>query len=190
MELLLATANVGKAREFEQMLAADFVVRAVDPRIEETGKTFTDNAILKATALSLQDRQSLVIADDSGLEVDSLGGAPGIFSARYAGANASDADKVAKLLRELGGKHDRRARFRCVIALARDGKLVRTFEGAVAGVIVDLARGTNGFGYDPVFQPDGCDKTFAELPSEVKNRISHRARAIEQLRACLQTARA
>lgn len=179
MELLLATGNAGKAREFEEMLGRDFVVRAVDPRVEETGTTFAENAILKALALSRQDRQSLVVADDSGLEVDSLGGAPGIFSARYAGSNP---ENIEKLLRELAGKAERGARFRCVIALARAGELRATFDGAVEGAIVDLARGTNGFGYDPVFQPNGFDKTFGELPAEAKNEISHRARAIGKLR--------
>ena len=186
MELLLATGNAGKAREFEQMLGGDFVVRALTHAVKETGKTFAENAIMKAIALSSQDRHLLVVADDSGLEVDSLGGAPGILSARYA---ESDADKVAKLLRELADERDRRARFRCVIALARDGALLATFEGAVEGVIVDLARGKNGFGYDPVFRPNEFELTFAELPPEVKNGISHRARAVEKLRRFLETLR-
>ena len=125
------------------------------------------------------------MADDSGLEVDALGGAPGIYSARYAGENASDEQNIDKLLRELTRRNVRRsrsARFRCVIALARDGKLLGTFEGVVEGVIVDLPRGERGFGYDPIFVPKGFDKTFGELSDEIKNRISHRAKAIAALR--------
>lgn len=189
MELLLATGNADKAREFEEMLGRDFVVRPINSDVEETGATFAENAILKALALSRKDRQSLVLADDSGLEVDSLDGAPGIFSARYAGANATDEENIAKLLRDLAENSDRRARFRCAIALARDGELLATFEGSVEGVIVDLPRGENGFGYDPVFRPNGIDKTFGELAAEVKNQISHRAAAIEKLSRYLLSAR-
>src|SRR4029077_4195478 len=120
---------------------------------------------------------------------DALGGAPGIYSARYAGDNATDKDNVAKLLGELRRRsvpsHERSARFRCAIALAHAGKLLGTFEGVAEGVIIDLARGTGGFGYDPIFVPEGFDKTFAELPAETKNRISHRARAIASLREYL-----
>ncbi len=189
MDLLLATRNAHKTREFSHILGEEFQISDLSgltiPPIEETGRTFAENATLKALAVS-QDRHLLVAADDSGLEVDALGGAPGIFSARYAGANASDRENVAKLLRELSGKRERSARFRCVIALARDGELVRTFEGTVEGVIVDLARGEGGFGYDPVFQPNGSDKTFGELRAEIKNRISHRAKATAQLREFLR----
>jgi XTP/dITP diphosphohydrolase len=196
MELLLATGNAGKAREFEQMLGGDFNIRAVDPLMEETGASFAENAILKALAVARLVAPSrcdgrtaqravatLVIADDSGLEVDSLGGAPGIFSARY----ASGGDNIERLLRELADKRDRAARFRCVIALTRGGEVLATFEGVVEGVIVDLARGRGGFGYDPVFQPNGFDKTFGELPGKIKNQISHRARAIKQLAEFLRT---
>jgi XTP/dITP diphosphohydrolase len=151
------------------------------PEIRESGMSFHENATLKALAASRQ-LASLVIADDSGLEVDALAGAPGIYSARYAGANATDTDKINKLLRELARvratKHRRRARFRCVVALARNGDLLGTFEGTVEGRITGEARGDSGFGYDPIFVPDGFDQTFAELPREVKNAISHRAKAI------------
>jgi XTP/dITP diphosphohydrolase len=123
-----------------------------------------------------------VIADDSGLEVNDLGGAPGIYSARYAGANATNSEKIDKLLRELVRvrvtDHGRRARFRCVVALARNGDLLGIFEGKIEGKISDTARGDSGFGYDPIFIPDGFEQTFGELPEEVKNTISHRAKAI------------
>jgi XTP/dITP diphosphohydrolase len=192
MDLLLATRNAHKTREFAEILGEEFRMSDLSgltiAAIEETGRTFGENATLKALAVS-QDRHLLVVADDSGLEVDALDGAPGIFSARYAGANATDAQNIEKLLRELAGKRDRTARFRCVIALARSGDLLGTFEGAVEGVIVDLARGGGGFGYDPVFQPEGFDKTFGELPAATKNQISHRARAIAQLAQFLQTQR-
>jgi XTP/dITP diphosphohydrolase len=129
---------------------------------------------------------SLVIADDSGLEVDALGGAPGIFSARYAGENAGDVPNVNKLLRELRKRNiateKRSARFRCVIALAQNGKLLGVFEGFVEGKIVDPPRGSGGFGYDPIFEPKGFDQTFAEMAPEMKNKISHRGKAIAALR--------
>ena len=146
--------------------------------------SFEENAKLKALAASRQ-LPALVIADDSGLEVEALGGAPGIYSARYAGANATDRDKIDKLLRELArlrAKGDeRRARFRCAVALARNGDLLETFEGIVEGRIADEARGGSGFGYDPIFIPEGFEQTFGELPTELKNTISHRAKAIRAL---------
>ena len=192
MELLLATRNAHKTREFAQILGSDFQIRDLSdsnvPPMQETGDTFEKNAVLKAVTVS-RDRHLLVIADDSGLEVDALGGAPGIYSARYAGENASDEQNVVKLLRELAARNPsdarRSARFRCLIALARDGKLLDTFEGIVEGTIVDLSRGERGFGYDPIFRPKGFDKTFGELSAEIKNRISHRAKAIAALREAL-----
>jgi XTP/dITP diphosphohydrolase len=188
MELLLATRNAYKRREFAELLGDDFEISdlstSAGPPIEETGDTFMENAVLKAVVAS-QDRQLLVAADDSGLEVNALDGAPGILSARYAGDNATDRANIDKLLRELEGRSERSARFRCVIALARGGKSLGTFEGRINGIIVDPPRGENGFGYDPIFVPNGFDKTFAELPSEIKNQISHRARAIRALRAGL-----
>ena len=127
----------------------------------------------------------LVAADDSGLEVDALDGAPGIYSARYSGRDATDEQNVDKLLSELARRNvpasKRTARFRCVIALARSGELLNTFEGIVEGVIIDRPRGERGFGYDPVFVPKGFDRTFAELPAETKNEISHRAQAVRKL---------
>ena len=189
MELLLATRNRHKTREFAEVLGVGFEVddlsNAATEHIDETGKTFAENATLKAIAAS-EDRHLLVIADDSGLEVDALDGAPGIYSARYAGECATDSQNVGKLLRELKNVTNRTARFHCVIALAQDGKLLGTFEGAVEGEIVDLPRGANGFGYDPVFQPKGFAQTFAEMAPELKNKLSHRASAIAALREALR----
>jgi XTP/dITP diphosphohydrolase len=191
-DLILATRSAHKSREFRELLGDDFNISDLSsyPAIEmpdETGATFAENAILKAITVS-KDRQLqnwFVVADDSGLEVDALGGAPGIYSARYAGEPASDGANIDKLLRELGNVATRSARFRCVIALARAGNVLGTFEGLVEGEIVDPPRGTGGFGYDPVFQPVGFQKTFAEVASESKNRISHRANAITRLRKAL-----
>jgi len=190
--LLLATRNSHKTREFSEILGGEFVVRDLSgetnaPAIEETGSTFAENAILKAVGISRQF-PGLVLADDSGLEVDALNGAPGVYSARYAGPAANDHDNIQRLLSELRGcslAGPPSARFRCVLALARDGELLDTFEGAVEGTIVDVARGDAGFGYDPVFQPAGLTKTFAELSPVEKNRISHRAQAIRLLRNAL-----
>jgi XTP/dITP diphosphohydrolase len=191
-QLLLATRNGHKTREFSEILGAEFVVRDLStapdaPVIEETGATFGENAILKAVGISKQF-SGLVVADDSGLEVDALGGAPGVYSARYAGPEATDDDNLGRLLSELRGRSVERApsaRFRCVLALAHDGEVLDTFAGVVEGTIVDGPRGDGGFGYDPVFQPSGLTKTFAELSVAEKNRISHRARAIRLLRDVL-----
>jgi XTP/dITP diphosphohydrolase len=194
IRLLLATRNAHKTREFAKILGEGFEITdlcgATDvPEIEETGSTFAENATLKALGAS-QGREGLVVADDSGLEVDALDGAPGIYSARYAGEKASDQTNVEKLLRELARQSTakRTARFRCVIALARDGKLLGTFEGIAEGAIIDPPRGRDGFGYDPVFLPNGFDQTFAELPSQTKNEVSHRGRAARKLVAYLNTA--
>ena len=191
-QLLLATRNPGKTREFAEILGEDFAVRDLSaesglPLIEETGATFAENATLKAVATS-QLFPGIVVADDSGLEVDALNGAPGVYSARYAGEGASDKENLAKLLAELAKSPASRpytARFRCVLALAKEGSLLETFEGVVEGIIVGAPRGSAGFGYDPVFQPTGFSQTFAELASAEKNRVSHRGRAIQLLRAAL-----
>jgi XTP/dITP diphosphohydrolase len=187
LHLLLATHNAHKTREFAQILGPDFEVsdlsrRPEVPKVEETGHTFEENAIAKAVAVSRM-LDGLVVADDSGLEAASLDGAPGIYSARYAGDAATDEENVSKLLAELAGKaRDRTARFRCALALARQGKLLAVFHGEVPGSISDRPRGTKGFGYDPVFIPQGYEETFAELGEELKNQISHRALAIKKLR--------
>lgn len=161
------------------------------PEIAETGRTFEDNAKIKAMTVSQLFPNEVVIADDSGIEVEALNDAPGVLSARYAGEKATDEENVQKLLRELrdksvaGNGSLSKARFVCVIALARGAKIIRAFRGEVAGDIVPEPRGKNGFGYDPVFQPVGYDKTLAELAREVKHRISHRAHAAEKLRVFL-----
>jgi XTP/dITP diphosphohydrolase len=189
IELVMATRNTHKTREVQHILGPEFKVRDLGAYpeisdIRESGTSFEENAKLKAIAASKQ-LPDLVIADDSGLEVDALGGAPGIYSARYAGANATEEEKIDKLLRELariGATDDARgARFRCVVALARKGNLLGSFEGTVDGKIFDKPRGNRGFGYDPIFVPEGFEQTFGELPAEVKNTISHRARAIRAL---------
>ena len=191
-QLLLATHNPHKTREFSEILGNEFLVRDLSaepdaPEIDETGATFAENAILKAVGIS-QRFPGLVVGDDSGLEVDALKGAPGVYSARYASLGAKDSDNIARLLSELHKLSIERsysARFRCVLALARDGELIDTFEGVVEGAIVEPPRGTGGFGYDPVFQPAGLAQTFGEIVPEKKNRISHRANAIRLLRAAL-----
>ena len=189
IELVVATRNRHKTREIQHILGPEFKVRDLGAhpdisKIHESGTSFEENAKLKALVASRQ-LPALVIADDSGLEVDALGCAPGIYSARYAGANATERDKIDKLLRELervrATDDRRRARFRCVVALARNGDLLGTFEGTVEGRITDKARGDSGFGYDPIFIPEGLKQTFGELPTEVKNTISHRAKAIRAL---------
>jgi XTP/dITP diphosphohydrolase len=192
-QLLLATRNAHKTREFADILGPEFAVRdlsadAETPIVDETGETFAENAILKALPISKRFPDLVVVADDSGLEVDALHGAPGIYSARYAGPNATDRENVTRLLSEVRRSGDSppfAARFRCVLALARGGKLTQTFEGVAEGTIVDAPRGAGGFGYDPVFQPEGSRQTFGELAAEEKNRTSHRARAIGLLRAVL-----
>jgi XTP/dITP diphosphohydrolase len=189
IELVVATRNRHKTHEIQQILGPEFKVRDLGAHpdiseIRESGTSFEENAKLKALAASTQ-LPALVIADDSGLEVDALGGAPGIYSARYAGANATDTDKIDKLLRELervrATDDRRRARFRCVVALARNANLLETFEGIVEGTIANEVRGDYGFGYDPIFIPEGFEQTFGELPKDVKNTISHRAKAIRAL---------
>jgi XTP/dITP diphosphohydrolase len=190
--LLLATRNAHKTREFSEILGADFMVtdlsRVSDaPEVEETGSTFAENATLKAVAIS-NWFDALVVADDSGLEVDALEGAPGVYSARYSGPAATDEQNIGRLLAELrrcSAQPPITARFRCVLALAEAGKLLATFEGAVEGTIVQPARGGLGFGYDPIFQPVGSAVTFGEMSAEQKNAISHRAQAIQSLRVAL-----
>ena len=186
MELVLATRNPHKTREFRELIGTGFGIKDLvsSPEImmpEETGGTFEENAILKATTISNR-LGDLVIADDSGLEVDALHGAPGIYSARYAGEKAGDIANVDKLLRKLRSAGNRSARFRCAIALARAGEILQTFEGVVDGEIVERPRGSNGFGYDPVFRPDGFAETFAEMAAPLKNKISHRGKAVAALR--------
>jgi len=188
-QLIVATRNRNKTREIQQILGPKFELRDLTAcpgisEIVENGNSFEENAKLKAIAVS-KELSGLIIADDSGLEVAALGGAPGTYSARYAGNKATDKENVDRLLEKLariGAQRDqRRARFRCVLALARNGQMLGTFEGIADGAIVDQPRGSRGFGYDPIFVPNGFGHTFAELPVELKNGISHRAQAIRAL---------
>lgn len=191
-ELLVATGNRGKLRELELLLRpyvekiyslADFP--DLPPTIED-GATFRDNAIKKATAAASATGKP-TLADDSGLVVDALGGAPGVFSARFAGEGATDAENNARLLRDLVGIPPKRrtASFRCAAALCfPDGDRV-VFEGELNGVLLKKPRGTEGFGYDPLFLVPEYGKTLAELPLEVKNRISHRSIALAKMIQCM-----
>ncbi|MCA1639861.1 MAG: XTP/dITP diphosphatase [Acidobacteria bacterium] len=189
MQLLIATKNAGKIKELSQFLA-DLPVnlRSINefPNVieaEETGATFAENAALKAQSYALQTG-FWALADDSGLEVEALRGAPGIFSARYAGENATDEEKIAKLLRELNSTQDkqRRARFVCAMAISNEkGEIKFLTEGVCSGQIALTTSGINGFGYDPIFIPDGFEQTFGELSGEVKREISHRARAAKKI---------
>jgi XTP/dITP diphosphohydrolase len=195
LTLVTATANPDKAAEIEEILGAsggvELLPRPVDvPEVEETGTTLVENARLKAAAL-VSATGTAAIADDTGLEVEALDGAPGVWSARYAGEGATYADNVAKLLRELAQRPDRggarRARFRSV-AFVRfpDGREVWR-EGIVDGTIAEAPRGEGGFGYDPVFVPDGGDgRTFAELGADEKHAVSHRGRAFRALADALR----
>jgi XTP/dITP diphosphohydrolase len=188
-KLLIATNNRGKLAELADLLAGmrvDLVSLADFPEIpdvEETGRTFDDNARLKAGTYALKTGL-MALADDSGLEVEALDNRPGVFSARYGGALASYPDKMKKLLGELAatGDKERRARFVTAIAVADPGgEILFTAEGVCAGTIAQAPRGFGGFGYDPLFVPDGYEMTFGELSAHVKRKISHRARAFQQI---------
>lgn len=191
-ELLIATGNSGKMKEFAALFAESGVrlyslkdFPALIPAVED-GKTFRENALKKATAASRQTGLC-VIADDSGLCVDALGGGPGIFSARFAGEGCGDEANNLKLLRELAGVPSelRSAVFRCVIAFCTPEGVEASFAGELRGFILERPSGHGGFGYDPLFMVPEFAQTVAELPHEVKNRISHRGRAAEELRAYL-----
>lgn len=188
-ELIIATQNAHKAAEIAAILPPGCSIRTLAdfPELsapEETGRSFAENAAQKALALS-ERVEGWVLADDSGLCVDALGGSPGILSARYAGQHGDDAANNRKLLAELAalpGLAPYSARFVCAMCLAKGGRVQAEFLGELAGHITLHPRGTNGFGYDPLFIPAGyAGSTLAELPAEVKNGISHRARALEQL---------
>jgi XTP/dITP diphosphohydrolase len=193
MHLLVATNNDHKVKEIRGILA-EFSLPLLTPaeigglpELPETGSTFADNAAEKALAAAkfAAGRGRIDVwafADDSGLEVAALGGAPGVYSARYA---PTDPERIARLLAALGNHADRRARFVCVIALADADRLLASFRGEVCGTIADAPHGAGGFGYDPIFVPDGYDRTFAELGSAIKDRISHRARALQAFREYL-----
>ena len=185
-KIVFATNNAHKLEEVAAILGNGYEVLSLreigcDADIPETSDSFAGNALQKATYVKEHYGYDC-FADDSGLEVDALGGAPGVYSARYSGGG-SEAN-MDKLLHNLTGKSERGAQFRTVIALLR-GEHTQLFEGIVRGTIIEERRGAGGFGYDPIFIPDGYTHTFAELGSEVKNRISHRAKAVEQLAAYL-----
>ena len=193
--ILVATGNPGKVREYKELLASLSVPLEITfpaqegllMEAEEWGESFEENARIKALAFS-RASGLLTLADDSGLEVDALGGAPGVRSARYAGPDASDTDRYGKLLDALKevGPEKRGARFRCVVALAQPDGAVYTATGTCEGHIAFAPRGTHGFGYDPVFVVEGCGgQTMAEIAPEEKNRISHRARAVMAARPVL-----
>lgn len=192
--LLIATANKGKLKEFQAALAEAGIetlgLDSLDDRtqVDETGSTFEENARLKAEQYSL--RSSLpVLADDSGLEVDALNGEPGVLSARYGGEGYDDPGRNQLVLQRLEGVPDARrtARFRCVLALARAGQTLATFEGTVEGRILHEQRGTNGFGYDAIFFHDGIGRGFGEITLEQKQALSHRGQAIRKLLVALKS---
>jgi len=190
--LLLATRNRGKAVELCALLAGENLVletladRPDLPEVEETGKTFDENARLKATAAA-RATGLWALGEDSGLEVDALDGAPGVYSARYAGTHGDDAANNARLVRELAGKADRRARFVCCLALARpDGSVVATSRGTCEGRIAEAPAGTSGFGYDPLFVPESGTATLAQLESREKSLLSHRGQALRSLLGLLR----
>lgn len=191
--LLIATRNPGKLREYEQLLAGlPLSLTCLDKEgiiheVEETGESFSENAIRKAQQYA-RISGLLTLADDSGLEVDALGGEPGVHSARYAGPGADDADRYRLLLERMQGVpwEGRGARFRCAIAIAEPGGKTYTSEGTCEGIIALAPQGGHGFGYDPVFYLPEHDRTMAQLPPEVKNRISHRARAAQEARSTLE----
>ena len=189
IRVLVSTRNAHKIGEIRAILGDRFEVLDLSgvpsmPEVEETGSTFEENATLKAVEASLHF-EHWVIADDSGLEVDALGGAPGVISARYAGPQAKDADNNALLLKNLAEvtDADRTGRFQCCIVIARSGRKMAAFSGAVEGTLLREERGPGGFGYDPLFVPDGFTETFAELPASTKNQLSHRSRALEKAAA-------
>ena len=183
MRLLAATGNKHKLEEIREILAPHGfeILGAADvgglPEVVEDRDSFEGNAMKKALETAIA-KGCPCLADDSGLEVDSLGGAPGIYSARYAGIQGDNAANRQKLLQELADRRDRRAHFTCVIAVATPQGPLGTVRGEVQGRIIESERGTGGFGYDPLFIPDGYDRTFAELPGEVKHALSHRGNAL------------
>jgi XTP/dITP diphosphohydrolase len=192
--LLVATWNTHKTKEIGQILGSGWNIRdltsLVDaPKVKETGSTFAENAALKAVAIS-ESFAGLVLADDSGLAVDALNGEPGVYSARFAGEEATDAQNRLKLIGLLKTLPAREfpARFQCEMVLASQGQIVGSFSGTVEGIVVPCERGDHGFGYDSMFIPAGHQQTFAELPAEIKNSFSHRARALAKVVAFLENA--
>lgn len=189
MHLLFATQNKNKVKEIQSLVGEKFLIQTLtdigfEDDIEETGKTLQENALIKARIIFEKTGKN-VFADDSGLEVDALKGAPGVHSARYAGNQKDDLKNIELLLENLDSFENKKARFKTVIALIINKKEF-FFEGIVNGRIIHTLRGMNGFGYDPIFVPDGYSQTFAEMSLEEKNKISHRAKACHQLAKFLQ----
>ncbi len=187
LPLVIATRNRGKTAEIRELLA-DFPIEIKNlddfgpiPEVEEDGQTFDDNAYKKAS-FTARVLGLPALADDSGLMVDALDGAPGVYSARYAGEEATDADNTEKLLREMTGKENRKAAFMCVISLAVPTGAALTYEGRCEGTITEAPAGTAGFGYDPVFYYPPLEKTFAQMTSSEKNQVSHRGKALQEFR--------
>ncbi len=183
MELIFATHNNNKVKEVAQILPSYLSMKSLTDigffdEIEETGKTFEENALLKAKTIFEKTGKN-IFADDSGLVIEALNGAPGVYSARYAGTG-KDEDNIAKALKELDGKTNRKAYFISIFCLILNGKEY-FFEGRIDGTISTEILGENGFGYDPIFIPDGFSKSFAQMSAEEKNAISHRAKAVEKL---------
>ena len=182
--VFLATRNKHKTKEIQAILGNDFTVNDATqveglPEIDESGTTFEENSKLKAEGIS-HHINGIVLADDSGLEVDALDKAPGVFSARYAGIECNDDENTALVLEKMRGYSNelRSARFRCVLAVAERGVTIAVFEGAVEGILASERRGDGGFGYDPIFMPLGYNMTFGELSADIKNALSHRSRAL------------
>lgn len=192
MKILIATKNIGKVKEFQSMFEdlGHEILSLTDiegsPDVEETGTTFEENAILKAETISHQ-MNIPVIADDSGLEIDALEGKPGVYSARYAGLQKSDEDNMSKVLAELQDVPDtqRSARFVCALAFAMPNKKTIVVKGECEGKILREKRGSEGFGYDPIFYVPHLDRSMAELAKEEKNKISHRAVALKELKSLI-----
>ena len=191
IKTILASGNAHKLGEFKSLLSGtQFELVAANsfggmPSVEESGETFRENALLKALAIKAMVPSDFgVLSDDSGLEVDHLQGAPGVYSARYAGTNATDAENVEKLLDVLKDVPNdlRTARFRCVLCWLNETGAAHYFEGTCEGRILDQARGGSGFGYDPIFVPQGYEQSFGELGESIKSKISHRALALRQFR--------
>jgi XTP/dITP diphosphohydrolase len=187
MKIVVSTNNKNKIKEIKKVFAKKQVFEVLSYRdifkekieVVEDGQTFSENAVKKVSVFELH-KKHIYLADDSGLEVESLNGAPGIYSARYAGKDATGSQLCKKLLADMSNKTNRKANFICVIALKFLDGTIKTVEGKVFGRIIKEQRGDQGFGYDPVFVPDGYDKTFAQMPLLEKNKISHRARALQK----------
>ena len=185
MEIYVATHNAHKLREIGEILPG-FTILSEDPDVEETAPDFSGNALIKARAIAAAHKGCWVMADDSGLEVAALGGEPGVRSARYAGEPSNTPANNALLLKNLEGVEDRRANFTCCVALVDPDGGEHVLTGRCYGTIACEASGVGGFGYDPLFIPDGYAKSFAELSADEKNAISHRGRALAEVKKCIQ----